>query len=219
LHHGDGVAGHPATTLANSVDRHGLVGGLRFNSWSLLTVDTRGERVAAGRRQITNPKKAVVQWLLDADPSMRFQVQRQLTSEPEGVVAAERSRVAVVGWGARLRSIQDPDGNRGGGPWVIRSWASTLETPMQLRELGLDPASAQARRATGFSANGYRMVAGTATLTRASGPLSIPPSASGKDYWSMRRRMAPPALSRMLVSAARSICWSENDSGHCQLEG
>ncbi len=89
----------------------------------------------------------VTEWLLDSDPSIRWQVMRDLTNEPDTVVAAERSRVAVEGWGARLLGLQDPDGNWGGGPWVFQSWASTMETLMLLRELGLDPASPQARNA------------------------------------------------------------------------
>ena len=92
----------------------------------------------------------VVRWLLDSDPSIRWQVMRDLTREPQAVVAAERSRVAVEGWGARLLDLQGPDGNWGGGPWVFQSWASTMETLMLLRELGLDPASPQARRAIGL---------------------------------------------------------------------
>ncbi len=44
----------------------------------------------------------VVEWLLDSDPSIRWQVMRDLTDEPAEVVDAERSRVAVEGWGARL---------------------------------------------------------------------------------------------------------------------
>lgn len=89
----------------------------------------------------------IIEWLLDSDPSIRWQVMRDLTNEPEAVVAAERSRVAAEGWGARLLSLQEPDGNWDGGPWVFRSWASTMETLMLLRELGLDPTSPQARRA------------------------------------------------------------------------
>ena len=66
---------------------------------------------------------------------------------PSQQVAVERSRVAVEGWGARLLGLQHDDGNWGGGPWVRASWASTMETLMLLRELGLDPASAPARNA------------------------------------------------------------------------
>jgi len=110
----------------------------------------RSQPVASVKREITKPKKTVIRWLLDSDPSIRWQVERDLTGEPEEVVAAERSRVAVEGWGARLLSLQEPDGNWGSGPWVFQSWASTMETLMLLRELGLDPASPQARKAIGL---------------------------------------------------------------------
>jgi hypothetical protein len=92
-------------------------------------------------------KKAVIDWLLDSDPSIRWQVMRDLTGEPDEVFAAERARVAVDGWGARLLGLQERDGNWGGGAWVRQSWASTMETLMLLRELGLDPASERARSA------------------------------------------------------------------------
>lgn len=44
----------------------------------------------------------VLNWLLDSDPSIRWQVMRDLTDEPADAVAAERSRIATEGWGARL---------------------------------------------------------------------------------------------------------------------
>ena len=68
---------------------------------------------------LPEPGKSVMEWLLDSDPSVRWQVLRDLTNEPDRVVAAERSRVAVEGWGARLLSLQEPDGNWGGGPWGV----------------------------------------------------------------------------------------------------
>jgi micrococcal nuclease len=87
-------------------------------SW---TVVKRSQQVASVKREITKPKRAVIRWLLDSDPSIRWQVKRDLTGEPEQVVAAERSSVVVEGWGARLLSLQEPDGNWGGGPWVFQS--------------------------------------------------------------------------------------------------
>jgi hypothetical protein len=92
-------------------------------------------------------RDSVIRWLLDGDPSIRWQVRRDLTGAPDDIVASERSRVAVGGWGARLLGLQQADGHWGGGPWVRRSWASTMETLMLLRELGLDPHSPQAGRA------------------------------------------------------------------------
>ncbi|MEX2623223.1 MAG: hypothetical protein WD651_05825 [Acidimicrobiia bacterium] len=55
----------------------------------------------------------VIKWLLDSDPSIRWQVMSDLTDEPNDSVAAERSRIAFEGWGARLLALQDPDGQWG----------------------------------------------------------------------------------------------------------
>jgi hypothetical protein len=103
--------------------------------------------MSSNQRVLAKATKAVIRWLLDSDPSIRWQVMRDLMDEPDDVVAADRSRVAVDGWGAQLLNLQGPDGNWGGGPWVHQSWASTMETLMLLREFGLDPASEQARKA------------------------------------------------------------------------
>ena len=37
----------------------------------------------------------IIDWLLDSDPAIRWQVKRDLTDEPDEVVAAERARVAT----------------------------------------------------------------------------------------------------------------------------
>jgi hypothetical protein len=80
----------------------------------------------------------VVEWLLDSDPSIRWQVMRDLTDEPDEVVAAERSRVAHEGWGARLLTLQAPNGQWGESTY-LRKWTSTAWTLSLLREMGLDP--------------------------------------------------------------------------------
>jgi hypothetical protein len=87
----------------------------------------------------------VVDWLLDSDPSIRWQVMRDLTHEPADAVAAERSKVASEGWGARLLALQGPDGQWGGT--LFPEWTSTTHTLLLLRYMGLDPMSARARRA------------------------------------------------------------------------
>jgi hypothetical protein len=56
-------------------------------------------------------RKAVVKWLLESDPAIRWQVMRDLTGEPEEAVAAERSRVASEGWGARCSPCRRPAAN------------------------------------------------------------------------------------------------------------
>ena len=88
----------------------------------------------------------VIDWLLDADPSIRWQVMRDLTATPAEIIAAERSRVASEGWGPRLLDQQRPDGQWGDGV-ATPFWWSNMYTLLFLRDLGLDPTSARARAA------------------------------------------------------------------------
>jgi hypothetical protein len=70
---------------------------------------------------------------------------RDLIGAPADEVAAERAQVATEGAGARLLALQAADGRWGGAAWN-RGWDSTMHVLMLLREMGLDPASDQARR-------------------------------------------------------------------------
>src|SRR6266571_4572561 len=63
-----------------------------------------------GVRRIEGKSVNVIDWLLDSDSSIRWQVMRDLTDAPADEVAAERARVATEGWGARLLGLQDSDG-------------------------------------------------------------------------------------------------------------
>ena len=89
---------------------------------------------------------AVIEWLLDSDPSIRWQVLHDLLDAPAGEITAERARVAHEGFGAALLAQQAPDGRWGGAAWN-RGWNSTMHVLTLLRLLGLDPASAEARHA------------------------------------------------------------------------
>ena len=89
---------------------------------------------------------AVIGWLLESDPSIRWQVMDDLMGAPAGTVSAERSRIATEGWGARLLALQRPDGQWGDGS-VEPFWWSNMYTLVFLRDLGIDPASAPARNA------------------------------------------------------------------------
>jgi hypothetical protein len=93
-----------------------------------------------------NAPPRVIDWLLDSDPAIRWQVLRDLTDAPEAEIAAERARVATEGWGAQLVAQQAADGRWGGAAWN-RGWTSTMHALMLLREFGLGPASHEARRA------------------------------------------------------------------------
>ncbi|HEU0199351.1 MAG TPA: hypothetical protein VFR86_02850 [Burkholderiaceae bacterium] len=101
------------------------------------------------RRQVSTSKSSVIRWLLDSDPSIRWQVMRDLSDAPTDEVEAERARVATEGAGARLLALQAPDGRWGGAAWN-RGWDSTMHVLSLLREMGLDPASDEARRAVGL---------------------------------------------------------------------
>ncbi|MBZ5722693.1 MAG: hypothetical protein LAO03_20325 [Acidobacteriia bacterium] len=101
-----------------------------------------------------SPRPAHLKWLLDSDPAIRWQVMRDLTDEAPNTIAAERSRVATEGWGAQLLARQSPAGHWGEGPrgWRVdlpnddRGLLIALYSLTVLMDLGLDPASQQARR-------------------------------------------------------------------------
>jgi hypothetical protein len=99
-----------------------------------------------GAGHATGGDTSVVDWLLDADPSIRWQVMRDLTHEPADVIARERARVATEGWGARLLALQRPDGRWAGRAWS-HEWTDTFHVLELLRRFGLDPESPQARQA------------------------------------------------------------------------
>jgi hypothetical protein len=104
-----------------------------------------------------NGATSVVDWLLDADPAIRWQVMRDLTDAPADEVAAERARVAVEGWGAQLLALQVPDAQWDGGTyrpgWVDESkpffdaWTATTFSLQLLRDLGVAPDDPAVRRA------------------------------------------------------------------------
>jgi len=95
---------------------------------------------------------SVTDWLLDSDPALRWQVERDVLYLPDEVWQATRARVATEGFGARLLAHQDPDGQWAGGaffpadfdwstidtagqPWTATTWSLN-----SLREWGVDPA-------------------------------------------------------------------------------
>jgi hypothetical protein len=90
---------------------------------------------------------STLDWLLDSDPSLRYQVLRDLTKSPAADISAERARIATEGYGAQLLALQSQDGRWNNAAWN-RGWNSTMHALLLLRDLGLDPASPQARSAT-----------------------------------------------------------------------
>jgi hypothetical protein len=60
---------------------------------------------------------ANLEWLLDSDPALKWQVERDLLGAPESVWSATRELTNTSGFGARLLSFQDPDGQWAGGAY------------------------------------------------------------------------------------------------------
>jgi hypothetical protein len=114
---------------------------------------------------------ALIRWLLDSDPALRWQVERDIVGADAGAWQETRARVASEGFGARLLALQDPDGQWAGGaffpadfdfhgpeaaegagqPWTATTW--TLNT---LREWGLDAAVLRERRTVELLAENSR---------------------------------------------------------------
>ena len=88
-----------------------------------------------------------IDWLLDADPSIRWQVMRDLLGAGADEVDAERARVTTEGWGARLLALQGDDGYWVGERAYFPAFTATHSTLLLLRELGLEPRSTEAQQA------------------------------------------------------------------------
>jgi hypothetical protein len=82
----------------------------------------------------------VLAWLLDSDPSIRWQVMRDVARSLPDAIAVERARVATAGWGAELLDRQRADGQWGDGV-AVPFWWSNMYTLVYLRDLGIDPAN------------------------------------------------------------------------------
>ncbi len=104
---------------------------------------------------------SLLAWLADSDPSLRWQVERDLAGESPEVWQATRARIAAEGFGARLLALQDPDGQWAGGaffpadfdfegPEVAvgagQPWTATTWTLCTLRDWGMDPSVLRERR-------------------------------------------------------------------------
>ena len=101
---------------------------------------------------------SVLDWLLDSDPAIRWQVLNDLADTPAEIVAAERARVATEqnGWGGRVLALQGEDGQWEGGalfparrsrPEQGQPWTATAYSLVLLRDFGVDPRHDTVRRA------------------------------------------------------------------------
>jgi hypothetical protein len=117
---------------------------------------------------VTDPLLA---WLLDSDPALRWQIERDFVGERRSIWEATRARIATEGIGARLLALQDPDGQWAGGAFFPadfdfdgpeaaegagQPWTATTWTLNSLREWGLDAAVLCERRTVELLADNCR---------------------------------------------------------------
>ncbi|MCE9621163.1 MAG: hypothetical protein K8R99_02340 [Actinomycetia bacterium] len=81
-------------------------------------------------------EREIVDWLLQGDPSVRWQVMRDLLGDSKQKVTAERRRVADEGWGGQLLAAQDADGCWARALYSPK-WTSTTYSLLLLERLGL----------------------------------------------------------------------------------
>jgi hypothetical protein len=81
-------------------------------------------------------RQAVVAWLMEGDPAIRWQVMRDLLGRGESSWARERRRVAREGWGRALLAARNPDGHWGRAFYQPK-WTSTTYSLQLARDLGM----------------------------------------------------------------------------------
>ncbi len=113
------------------------------------------------RESSSTAPRTMIDWLLESDPAIRWQVLFDLADAPPDEALAERARVEHEGWGARLLELEGADGLWDGGACFPASytggelgqpWTATMHSLQTLQIFGLDPASFAAGRAIGLVA-------------------------------------------------------------------
>jgi hypothetical protein len=90
--------------------------------------------------------RAVIDWLLEGDPAIRWQALKDIAGASPSAVAQERAKIATEGWGSALLAEQAADGSWGGGLYNPK-WTSTFYTLLVLKGIGLARRNEQARGA------------------------------------------------------------------------
>lgn len=77
-----------------------------------------------------------IEWLLDADPAVRWQAMRDLADASPGEIATERAHIPREGLGAEILARQEEDGSWRRADKPV--WLPTLFTLLLLRATGVD---------------------------------------------------------------------------------
>ena len=87
----------------------------------------------------------IFNWLMDGDPSIRYQVSRDLLTTNSSELDGLQDQISRKGWGKQFLEQQTDDGLWGGGLYGPK-WISTHYTLMTLMRLGLHHENSQARK-------------------------------------------------------------------------
>lgn len=87
----------------------------------------------------------IMDWLMEGDPAIRWQVMRDLLHAPEAEWQVERQKTASEGWGAAFLSHQGQDDIWGGGVYSPK-WISSTYTLLTLKEIGVPRETAACQR-------------------------------------------------------------------------
>lgn len=115
-----------------------------------------------------DPPQAVIDWLLEGDAAVRWQVLADLLDAPIAEVNAARAQVATQGWGAALLDRRNPDGGWGEGLYSPK-FTSTTYTLLLLQRLGLPAGDATALTGVRLLWDGATFTDGGLTLARSVG--------------------------------------------------
>lgn len=143
----------------------GLPIGGRSPIWAgvsrVLIAEERTREASADERRRASVRlmavdSALLDWLLDSDPTLRWQVERDLAGLPADAWKATRGRITTEGFGAEILSHQDADGQWAGGAYFPKDfdfngpeaaadagqpYTATTWSLNAVREWGLDAAA------------------------------------------------------------------------------
>jgi len=111
----------------------------------LLPLGTKEERLLVPY-YMNVPDNTLLKWLLSGDPSIVFQVHRDLLNTEDTQLAELQQQIELAGWGKRFLDLQETSGMWGGGLYGPK-WISTHYTLMTLLRLGLPRDNQQAQKA------------------------------------------------------------------------
>jgi hypothetical protein len=84
-----------------------------------------------------NKSDKIIEWLLKGDPSIRYQVHRDILGSPIRILQKERLAISKEGWGKKFLELQDASGMWDRGLYTPK-WTSTFYTLQLMMQMGMD---------------------------------------------------------------------------------